>query len=85
MRREGNHLRITAELTKVNDGFQLWSEEYNPEIKDIFAVQGIKSPALSLRRFHRSSCSPATEPPPFRSRRSPILMPTRLICKLRMP
>ena len=39
VRREGNHLRITAELTKVNDGFQLWSEEYNPEIKDIFAVQ----------------------------------------------
>jgi len=39
VRREGSHLRITAELTKVNDGFQLWSEEYNPEIKDIFAVQ----------------------------------------------
>ena len=39
VRRDGNHLRITAELTKVNDGFQLWSEEYNPEIKDIFAVQ----------------------------------------------
>ena len=39
VRREGSHLRITAELTKVNDGFQLWSEEYNPEIKDVFAVQ----------------------------------------------
>jgi eukaryotic-like serine/threonine-protein kinase len=39
VRREGSHLRITAELTKVSDGFQLWSEEYNPEIKDIFAVQ----------------------------------------------
>jgi len=39
VRREGSHVRITAELTKVNDGFQLWSEEYNTEIKDIFAVQ----------------------------------------------
>jgi serine/threonine protein kinase/Flp pilus assembly protein TadD len=39
VRRDGSHLRITAELTKVNDGFQLWSEEYNTEIKDIFAVQ----------------------------------------------
>jgi len=39
VRREGSHLRITAELTKVNDGFQLWSEEYNTELKDIFAVQ----------------------------------------------
>jgi len=39
VRREGSRVRITAELTKVNDGFQLWSEEYNTEIKDIFEVQ----------------------------------------------
>jgi eukaryotic-like serine/threonine-protein kinase len=39
VRQEGSHVRITAELTKVNDGFQLWSEEYNAELKDIFAVQ----------------------------------------------
>ena len=39
VRQNGSRVRITAELTKVNDGFQLWSEEYNTEIKDIFAVQ----------------------------------------------
>jgi len=39
VRREGDHLRITAELTKAADGFQLWSEEYNAELKDIFTVQ----------------------------------------------
>jgi eukaryotic-like serine/threonine-protein kinase len=39
VRQEGSRVRITAELTKANDGFQLWSEEYNTEIKDIFAVQ----------------------------------------------
>jgi serine/threonine protein kinase len=39
VRREGSRVRITAELTKSDDGFQLWSEEYNSEIKDIFAVQ----------------------------------------------
>jgi serine/threonine protein kinase len=39
VRQDGNRVRITAELTKVNDGFQLWSEEYNTEIKDVFAVQ----------------------------------------------
>ena len=39
VRQEGSHVRITAELTKVNDGFQLWSEEYNTDLKDIFAVQ----------------------------------------------
>jgi TolB-like protein/DNA-binding winged helix-turn-helix (wHTH) protein/Flp pilus assembly protein TadD len=39
VRREGNHVRISAELTKVEDGFQLWSQNYDREIKDIFAVQ----------------------------------------------
>jgi TolB-like protein/DNA-binding winged helix-turn-helix (wHTH) protein/Flp pilus assembly protein TadD len=39
VRREGNHVRITAELIKADDGFQLWSQTYDPEIKDIFTVQ----------------------------------------------
>jgi TolB-like protein/DNA-binding winged helix-turn-helix (wHTH) protein len=39
VRREENHVRITAALTKVDDGFQLWSQTYDREIKDIFAVQ----------------------------------------------
>jgi TolB-like protein/DNA-binding winged helix-turn-helix (wHTH) protein/Tfp pilus assembly protein PilF len=37
--REGNHVRITAELIKAGDGFQLWSQTYDREINDIFAVQ----------------------------------------------
>ena len=39
VRRDGNRLRITAELIKAEDGFQLWSQTYDREIKDIFAVQ----------------------------------------------
>jgi TolB-like protein/DNA-binding winged helix-turn-helix (wHTH) protein len=39
VRREGNHVRITAELIKADDGFQLWSQTYDWEIDDIFAVQ----------------------------------------------
>jgi TolB-like protein/DNA-binding winged helix-turn-helix (wHTH) protein/Tfp pilus assembly protein PilF len=39
VRREGNHVRITAELIETNDGFQLWSQTYDHEMKDIFAVQ----------------------------------------------
>lgn len=39
VRREGNHVRITAELTKADDGFQLWSQTYDQEIRDIFTVQ----------------------------------------------
>jgi len=37
--RAGNHVRITAELIKADDGFQLWSQTYDREINDIFAVQ----------------------------------------------
>ena len=39
VRRDGNHLRITAELVKADDGFQLWSRTYDRDVKDIFAVQ----------------------------------------------
>jgi TolB-like protein/Flp pilus assembly protein TadD len=39
VRREGNHVRITAELIRANDGVQLWSQAYDQEIKDIFTVQ----------------------------------------------
>jgi len=37
--RQGDHIRIRAELTKAEDGFQLWSETYDRKIGDIFAVQ----------------------------------------------
>jgi TolB-like protein/DNA-binding winged helix-turn-helix (wHTH) protein/Flp pilus assembly protein TadD len=39
VRREGNHVRITANLIKADDGFQLWSQTYDREINDIFTVQ----------------------------------------------
>jgi TolB-like protein/DNA-binding winged helix-turn-helix (wHTH) protein/Flp pilus assembly protein TadD len=47
VRREGNRVRITAELTKVDDGFQLWSETYDREIDDLFAVQAEIARAVS--------------------------------------
>ena len=39
VRREGNHVRVTADLIKAGDGFQLWSQTYDREINDIFSVQ----------------------------------------------
>ena len=39
IRRDGNRIRVTTELTKTADGFQLWSEKYDPEMKDIISVQ----------------------------------------------
>jgi TolB-like protein/Flp pilus assembly protein TadD len=39
VRKSGRHVRITAQLVKVADGFHLWSESYDRELDDIFAVQ----------------------------------------------
>ena len=39
IRKAGNRLRITAQLINVEDGFHLWSERYDREIADIFAIQ----------------------------------------------
>ncbi len=39
VRKAGNRLRITAQLVNVEDGFHLWSERYDRELDDIFAIQ----------------------------------------------
>jgi adenylate cyclase len=39
VRKQGNRLRITAQLIDVEDGFHLWSERYDREMDDIFAIQ----------------------------------------------
>lgn len=39
IRKAGNKLRITAQLIKVEDGFHLWSEKFDREMEDIFAIQ----------------------------------------------
>jgi TolB-like protein/Flp pilus assembly protein TadD len=39
VRKAGAHVRITAQLIKADDGFHLWSETYDRELTDIFAIQ----------------------------------------------
>jgi adenylate cyclase len=39
VRKQGNRLRITAQLINVEDGFHLWSAKYDREMDDIFAIQ----------------------------------------------
>ncbi|MBK8313063.1 MAG: protein kinase [Acidobacteria bacterium] len=39
VRKAGNRLRITAQLVNVADGYHLWSERYDRELKDIFDIQ----------------------------------------------
>ncbi len=39
VRKDGNRLRVTAQLNSVADGYHLWSETYERELKDVFALQ----------------------------------------------
>lgn len=46
VRKSGNKLRITAQLIKVADGFHLYSEKFDRELDDIFAIQDEISEAI---------------------------------------
>ncbi len=39
VRKAGNRLRVTAQLVNVVDGFHLWSEKYDRDQGDVFAIQ----------------------------------------------
>jgi serine/threonine protein kinase/tetratricopeptide (TPR) repeat protein len=39
LRREGNRVRISAQLINARNGFHLWSETYERELQDVFALQ----------------------------------------------
>ena len=51
VRREGNQLRITAQLIKVDDGTHIWAENYDRQLTGVFAVQEeiAQAIAVSLR------------------------------------
>src|SRR5262249_46698946 len=50
VRKQGDRVRIVAELVNAADGSELWSETFDRELKDIFAVQSeiAKAVATSL-------------------------------------
>jgi len=39
LRRSGDNLRITAQLTSTDDGRLMWSERYDRKLDDVFAIQ----------------------------------------------
>src|SRR5467141_2495661 len=39
LRREGNRVRVTAELINTRTGFHLWTETYDRQLEDVFALQ----------------------------------------------
>src|SRR5881409_1379087 len=39
IRKAGNRVRITVQLIDARNGYQLWSEQFDQEIEDIFTIQ----------------------------------------------
>ncbi|MBN4072336.1 protein kinase [bacterium AH-315-F03] len=39
VRKSGNRLRVTAQLVNASDGYHVWSERFDRELDDVFAVQ----------------------------------------------
>ncbi len=46
VRRAGNRIRVTAQLVKASDGYHLWSQRFDREMTDVFAIQDEISQAI---------------------------------------
>ena len=68
VRKQGDRVRIVAELINAADGIELWTRTFDRELKDIFAVQqeiaGAVASSLKVRLLgsdERTSTGPATK------------------------
>jgi adenylate cyclase len=64
LRRDGNRIRITAQLINGRDGFHLWSDTYERELHDVFALQDEITRAIvdALKIKLAISAPPRAEP-----------------------
>jgi serine/threonine-protein kinase len=62
VRRAGNRIRVTAQLIHATDGTHLWSERYDRELADVFAVQDEISAAIAQELQLKLSPQAAAKP-----------------------
>jgi serine/threonine protein kinase/Tfp pilus assembly protein PilF len=68
VRRAGDRIRITVTLVAVDDGFCLWSERYDRDVRDIFALQDeiaravVNALALTLSSAEREAAHRLSTP-----------------------
>jgi serine/threonine-protein kinase len=61
VRRSGENLRITAQLTSTDDGHLMWSERYDRKLHDVFAIQDeiARTIVTTLRSTSFANIAPA--------------------------
>ena len=69
VRKAGNRLRITVQLTSVADGRTLWSERYDREMADVFAIQD-EIAATIVRTLRSTLLGDLGDPTPVRYTRN---------------
>jgi TolB-like protein/Flp pilus assembly protein TadD len=64
VRRSGERLRVTAQLVSAEDGFHLWSQTYDRELTDVFAIQDeIGRSVADALKIRLATDGPETPPP----------------------
>ncbi len=63
IRREGDRLRVSAQLVGATDGYHLWSESYDRRLTDIFAIQDEIAQAIALALRLRLAPEPIARRP----------------------
>jgi len=70
VRKAGERVRITAQLIKAADGFHVWSDNFDREVKDVFAVQdeiaALIAKNLQLKMTPVGSGAPTENPEAYR-------------------
>ena len=61
VRRAGNRIRVTAQLIKAADGSHLWSERYDREMTDVFAIQDEIAAAITGALHIKLAATPAPQ------------------------
>ncbi|MDX1460518.1 MAG: hypothetical protein R3348_05625, partial [Xanthomonadales bacterium] len=56
VRRAGDRIRVTAQLIRAEDGFHVWSENYDREASDVIALQ--EELAVSIARALKTTMDP---------------------------
>jgi serine/threonine-protein kinase len=59
VRRSGNRIRVSAQLINATDGYHLWSERYDRDLTDVFAVQDEIAAAIAAALEVKLSPKPA--------------------------
>ncbi len=65
VRRAGSRVRVTAQLINAEDGYHLWSERYDRELTDVFAIQDDIAQAIAGALQLKLVSKPARHTPDF--------------------